>query len=288
MQSKPVATAIPVVQTPIPVSASPQQTQNVTPASSTTDATSINEVLQHDIEESMKLATATAPAQIESAPKPEPIKDAVLQSDPIEDITEKLNEQLEEKLESASHPLIKPKEVVRPPAPVPPVVPKPVAVVQPVPKPVAPVAPPAPTAPPQPPTPKVEPVMPPTAPPATAGKTMIATHRTPRIQDAKPVSTALPQKTDTRTYAESAAPKKVAVQPQPLVEPVVEQVVDPAPTPPAPGTSFAPASPIKMPQPEAELKDDTVTQEAPINVEPGPTLKPGEIRIDKDGNVITG
>ncbi len=264
-------------------------TQNKPPQSS--DTANLNEELQHDIEESMKLVAKPDDSAKEVSA---PAVSGPGTSDAIEDITEKLNEELEEKLESASHPLIKPKEtpiVIKAPqqfaAPVASPAPAPITkpAVNPAQTSTNPVA--------QPAQPKAtsNPVQTATlvvAQTPPAGKTMIATHRTPRIPDVKPVSPVPTEPAPTPTYAESAAPKVVAPAPAPS-EPIVESDVA-TPPPPAPGTSFAPASPIKMTQPEPvaqqpEAKADPVSTEADQQKS---DLKPGEIRIDKDGNVITG
>ncbi len=337
MQVAPINTpSSPPKSDPTPAQA-PASKQIPTPsATSSTDSeeAKLNKELQKDVEESMKAVAQTKSFTPPENPiPPAPPKSARATSDPLEDITDKLNQELEQKLESASHPLIKPKESISvqavKPNPAPATAPAPSTSPASVPAPSTSVPPkvdptqatvsvkapdvPAKSAPTAPNTPQtVVPAQPVAQPPSgpAAGKTMIATHRSPRIPDTnlapqpaaqestlaepEPPTIAVPAPVEPKpSYTESAAPKKVVIAPAPSSQPVpIPKDPNPLPPPPAPGTSFAPASPIKMvnqqPLPQPEPSTSEKVDNASAQKEQAPDLKPGEIRIDKDGNVITG
>ncbi len=89
-----------------------------------------------------------------------------------------------------------------------------------------------------------------------AAKTMIATHKTKQINPINPVPVA-------PSYAAIAAPKASSMQPNTTLEPSTNPVV---------------ALPTPAPKPHA----------VPDPIDAKPTLRPGEIFVDDDGNVVQG
>lgn len=275
----------------------------------------LNEELKKDIEQSMEqveskqgVPEATIATNISAVQAPP-------QQDPaLNQIADQINEELEEKLESAAHPLISSRKSEPAPQQVTsaPVTQAPQLSPQP------PVAIPPPTpAPPQ----------PPSVNPPQAGKSMIATHRTARLADTEPPSqvdatqteqTPMPElpvePTPQPTYetlsrpsaaqapeavpvvksAPAAAPVTVPqtklIKPEPKVEPKPAPVEAPVPVS---APAVLPEISIKQsssPEPLADLK----SQSQPTAIEPmqpatpESSLKPGEVTVDADGNVIQG
>lgn len=274
----------------------------------------LNEELKNDIEQSMEQVESKQGASGATITTDISAVQAPPQQDPaLNQIADQINEELEEKLESAAHPLISsrkpepaPQQVAATPVvQAPKLSPPPVSISSPVP-------------------PQPQPL---SAKPPQAGKSMIATHRTARLADTEPPSqvdatqteeTSMPElpvePTPQPTYetlsrpssanaseavpvvksAPAAAPMTVPqtklIKPEPKVEPKPAPVETPVPVSASVALPEININQSSSPEPLVELEP----QNQPTTAEPAlpaPTessLKPGEVTVDADGNVVQG